>query len=169
MLAKGIVSVGDYTYGTPLIEAFDETDRLTIGKFCSFAPNVTILLGGEHRSDWISTYPFPALWEDKPIEGHRKSKGAVVIGNDVWIGQNALILSGVTIGDGAVIGAGCVVSKDVEPYAIVVGNPQRVIRKRFNDEEIAKLLELKWWDWPIERIKENVYTLCSPDLCSLTN
>jgi acetyltransferase-like isoleucine patch superfamily enzyme len=145
--------IGQYTYGRPKIYSSDQITKLTIGKFCSIAGNVTILLGGEHRIDWVTTYPFNVLFpEAKQYEGHPSTKGDIAIGNDVWIGRGAVILSGVTIGDGAVIAAGCVVAKSVEPYAIVGGNPQRLIRKRFSSEQIDALLNIRWWDWPIDSV-----------------
>jgi acetyltransferase-like isoleucine patch superfamily enzyme len=140
-------------------------------KFCSIANGVTIELGGIHRSDLVTTYPFKAFpdsWRRakdlKSEEVDAISKGDVIIGNDVWIGHEAVILSGARIGDGAVIGAGAVVTKDVEPYSIVAGNPARLIRKRFDDETIRKLLEIKWWDWPVEKINENLQIICSTDI-----
>jgi acetyltransferase-like isoleucine patch superfamily enzyme len=135
---------------------------LRIGKYCSISTRVVIFLGSEHRTDWVSTYPFPILWETaKSILGHPYSKGDVVIGSDVWIGYNVTILSGVTIGDGAVIGTGSVISGDVPPYAIVAGNPAQVIRYRFGEETIQKLLKIRWWDWPDKKVKENVHLICS--------
>jgi acetyltransferase-like isoleucine patch superfamily enzyme len=135
---------------------------LTIGKYCSISTQVLIFLGSEHRTDWISTYPFPILWrEANSIKGHPSSKGDVRIGNDVYIGYHVLILSGVTIGDGAVIGAGSVVASDVPPYAIVAGNPAHVLRYRFDEETIKKLLKIRWWDWPDEKVKENIHLICN--------
>jgi acetyltransferase-like isoleucine patch superfamily enzyme len=157
--------IGDYTYGKPEITYWREDIKLEIGKFCSIGHDVKILMGGNHRPDWVTTYPFPALnseWpEAKDIEGHPATKGDVIIGNDVWICDRVTILSGVTIGDGAVIGGGAVISKDVGPYSIVAGNPAREIRKRFSEETISNLLTLKWWDWPLEKIRCNMKTLCS--------
>jgi acetyltransferase-like isoleucine patch superfamily enzyme len=131
--------------------------RLEIGNYCSFAADIRIFLGGEHRSDWISTYPFNAL---EPaffhIEGHPRSKGDVLIGNDVWIGRAAVILSGVRIGNGAVVGAYSVVTKNVPDYAIVAGNPARVVRMRFSPETVARLQEIEWWNWPDERVRAAV-------------
>lgn len=116
---------------------------------------VVFLLGGEHRADWITTYPFNALFgEGAHITGHPSSKGDIVVGNDVWIGYQSCILSGVTIGNGAIIGAKSVVTKDVPPYAIVAGNPAKFIRYRFPQETIDKLEHLAWWDWDISVIKE---------------
>jgi hypothetical protein len=143
----------------------DSDGKLSIGKFCSIASGVKILLGGEHRIDWVTTYPFSALTAAWPtgnqIFGLPASKGDVVIGNDVWIGTDATIMSGVKIGNGAVIGAGAVVASDVPDYGIVLGNPARVTRKRFSDDVILRLLRLKWWDWPDRTIREAVPLLCS--------
>jgi len=143
--------IGEYTYGRPTI--FGES-QLKVGKFTSISVTSTISLGGEHHSDWVSTYPFNAAFATIKRQA-TFSKGDVTIGNDVWIADGALILSGVTIGDGAVIGARAVVAKDVAPYEIVAGNPARHIRYRFEPEQIKKLLEIAWWDWPIEKIKAN--------------
>lgn len=138
-----------------------EGKSLSIGKYCSISTQVLIFLGSEHRTDWVSTYPFPILWKEAgSIKGHPSSKGDVSIGNDVYIGYHVIILSGVTIGDGAVIGAGSVVTKDVPPYAIMAGNPATIIRYRFDEETIRRLLEIKWWDWPDEKVKENIHLIC---------
>jgi acetyltransferase-like isoleucine patch superfamily enzyme len=157
--------IGDYTYGRPTILFDNQEANLIIGKFCSIADGVTIFLGGNHRTDWITTYPFNALTsyfpEGKGIKGHPATKGDVVIGNDVWIGQNATIMSGVSIGDGAVIAAGSVVSKNIGDYEIWGGNPSRLLKKRFDADTIIKLQNLQWWNWEISRIKKNVAILCS--------
>ncbi len=160
--------IGEHTYGHPKVYDWDEKTNLIIGRYTSIADDVTILLGGNHRMDWASTYPFPALEDAWPeaaaIEGHPWSKGDVVIGSDVWIGNGATILSGVHIGDGAVVAARALVIKDVAPYTIVGGNPAREIRKRFDKKRIKMLLEARWWDWPEDFVRANVATLCSGDI-----
>ena len=161
------VEIGEYTYGNPELIAGDEGKKLIVGKFCSIAQGVRIFLGNYHRADWITTYPFsvlPSEWpEAADVKGHPFSKGDVRMGNDVWIGTGATLLSGLTIGDGAIIAAGSMVTKDVAPYAIVAGNPAKEVRKRFDEATIEKLLDLKWWDWPEEKIREKMKILLSGD------
>lgn len=161
-------SFGDYSYGSVQARSWGEGTQYSIGKFCSISDNVIIFLGGNHRPDWVSTYPFLSFTDSFPeaknIAGHPSTKGDVVIGNDVWIGSHVVILSGVKVGDGAVIGAYSIVTKHVPPYAIVAGNPARIIRYRFDEQTITQLLELKWWDWPIERIRKNIDIICSPNI-----
>ena len=168
---KQYFEIGDYTYGNPTVHCWGEGAKLKIGKFCSIAPEVVIFLGGNHRIHWVTTYPFPVLkdeWlEAGHISGHPSTKGDIIIGNDVWIGYSATILSGVKIGDGAVIGTRSVVTKDVNPYAVVAGNPAIEKKKRFSDDVIEKLLEIRWWDWPIDQIKNNVEILCSDNIGEL--
>lgn len=163
-----VKKIGDYSYGNPQILHWGENTTLTIGKFCSIADGVKIFLGGNHRTDWITTYPFNQLndlWSNaKGIKGHPSSNGNVVIGNDVWIGNGAIIMSGVTIFDGAVIGANAVVTKDVLPYTIVGGNPAKLIRKRFSEKEIQMLLDIKWWNWQETKIQQKLETLCSGNI-----
>lgn len=160
------VSVGRYTYGNPSLRIWSEAERIDIGSFCSIADEVTIFGGGEHNSSWVTTFPLriafglPGANED----GHPASKGNTTIGNDVWIGYRATVLSGVHIGDGAVVGAGSVIASDVPPYAIVAGNPAKVLRYRFEQDVIEKLMAVKWWDWPIEKILERTCDLCSSNL-----
>lgn len=160
------ITVGRYTYGPPQFKIWSENERIDIGAFCSIAEGVVIFGGGEHRLDWVTTYPLrialgsPGAGSD----GHPHSKGRTVIGNDVWIGYGAMVVSGVTVGDGACIGAGAVVSRDVPPYAVVVGNPARVVRMRFDEQSIARLLQIRWWEWPIDRIRAFESLLCADDI-----
>ncbi len=137
-------------------------DSLRIGKFCSIACGAKFLFASaNHTQASVSTYPFPIFFEEWDLDiGDVTSawdhKGDIVIGNDVWIGYEAVVMAGVTIGDGAIIGARAVVTKDVPPYTIVGGVPAREIRRRFSDDVIARLQELKWWDWPAEQIQRNI-------------
>lgn len=137
-------------------------DTLRIGKFCSIACGAKFLFASaNHTQASVSTYPFPIFFKEWDLDiGDVTSawdhKGDIVIGNDVWIGYEAVVMAGVTIGDGAIIGARAVVTKDVPPYTIVGGVPARKIRRRFSDNVIARLLELKWWDWPAEQIQRNI-------------
>ena len=159
--------VGRNSYGCPRIFEWGEGAVLEVGAFCSIAEEVKIFLGGEHRTDWVSTYPFNQFWgEAEKIEGHPHSRGDVVIGNDVWIGFGATILSGVSIGHGAVIGAYAVVGRDVEPYTIVAGNPAKPVRRRFEDEVIAELLATAWWEWPEEELRSSVKLLMNGDVAA---
>lgn len=139
-------------------------ERLVIGKFCSIACGAKFIFNSaNHALGSLSTYPFPIFFEEwwlgaeeEQIAGAWDNKGDIVIGNDVWLGYEAIVLAGVTIGDGAIIGARAVVNKDVPPYTIVGGVPAKPIRKRFEEEVIRRLLALKWWDWPRERIAANL-------------
>lgn len=145
--------IGRATYGVPKLPGWALAD-LRIGAFCSIAADVTIFLGGEHRSDWATTFPFPDFWPAaRSIDEFRRAKGDVVIGNDVWIGRSATILSGVTIGDGSIVGACSLVTTDVPPYTIVGGNPATVIRARFDQATVDRLLAVGWWNWEDARIE----------------
>jgi acetyltransferase-like isoleucine patch superfamily enzyme len=167
------VKIGEFTYGVPKILEWGEGAKLEIGKFCSIAENVNIFLGGNHRVDWVSTYPFNRIEIFKDLSGdivgHPFSKGNVIIGNDVWIGWGASIMSGVKIGTGAVIGAFSVVTKDVKPYEIVAGNPIKHIRFRFDQKTINELLASKWWDKDLDKIKSISPLLCSELVDQLIN
>lgn len=142
-------------------------DRLIIGKFCSIACGAKFLFNSaNHSLTSLSTYPFPIFFEEWGLERAQVTrawdhKGDIVIGNDVWIGYEAVILAGVTVGDGAIIGTRAVVTKDVPPYTIVGGVPAKPIRKRFPDDTIADLLALRWWDWPEERIAAHLNAIQS--------
>lgn len=159
------IIVGDYTYyddpddvnnfNKNVLYHFDFIgDKLIIGKFCQIATGARFIMnGGNHSMNGYSTFPFPIFgdkWKNKTE--YPKSKGDMVIGNDVWIGNSVTIMPGIKIGDGSILATNAVITKDIEPYTIVGGNPGKLIRKRFDDETIQKLLELKWWDWPIGKI-----------------
>ena len=167
-VGKSKISIGRFTYGVNnlSIKQWGEGASLNIGCFCSIATNVTIFLGGNHRVDWITTFPFGHIFQEELgghcIEGHPCSNGDVHIGNDVWIGSGATILSGVTIGDGAVLAANANVASDVLPFTIVGGNPAKIIKMRFSDEIISLLLNLRWWDLPLDDIRAIGPILCSP-------
>ena len=138
--------IGRWSYGDPMIVSYGDGTELEIGSFCSISSRVTILLGGEHRPDWVTTYPFNMFWPNAPrVQGNPKSKGDVLVGHDVWIGYGTTILSGVSIGTGAVVGAHSLVTHNVPPYAIVAGNPARLIRYRFDESVIKRLLGSQWW------------------------
>ncbi|MDQ0325226.1 chloramphenicol O-acetyltransferase type B [Rhodopseudomonas julia] len=178
------IQVGRYSYYSGYYHGhgFDEcarfllpdegVDRLIIGSFCSIGSGAAFIMAGNqgHRNDWISTFPF--YWMSDVLafagaENGYRPAGDTVIGNDVWIGSEAIIMPGVTIGDGAVIGTRALVTKDVEPYAIVGGNPAKVIRKRFDETHIAQLLELRWWDWDDAALKQAMPILTSGDIPAL--
>ena len=176
------ITVGDYTYYDDFesVENFEKNvkyhfdftgDKLIIGKFCMIASDVKFIMNGaNHLTDAITTYPFAIFgngWE-KAMEGRTyPQKGDLIIGNDVWIGYNATIMAGVTIGDGAIIATNATVVKDVPPYSIVGGNPAQVIKYRFDESTREKLLQLKWWDWPIDKITANVHKLTGLELDEL--
>ena len=169
------IIVGDFTY---IADSDFEShvthhyewlgDKLIIGKFCQIAAGVEFMMNGaNHQMNAVSTFPFYTLegWDmDPPALSDLPLKGDTVIGNDVWIGQNSVILPGVHIGDGAIIGANSVVGSDVEPYTIMVGNPAKVLRKRFDDKLIDLLLKFKWWEKSIEEINDIIPIITSSDL-----
>jgi len=178
------IVVGDYTYYDDLedVNNFERNvrylfdfngDQLVIGKFCMIASGATFIMnGGNHLSEAVTAYPFAVFgegWQGAMEGKHFPNKGDTVIGNDVWIGHQATIMPGLRIGDGAIIATNATVTRDVEPYAIVGGNPAATIRKRFPEEDIEDLLELRWWDWDIEKITRNVALLTSMDLEGLKN
>lgn len=183
VITRPNIVVGEYTYydDPDGAENFEKHvthhydfngDKLIIGKFCAIARGVEFIMNGaNHRMCSVTTYPFNIMgggWEKSaPKMEDLPLKGDTVVGNDIWFGQNVTVLPGVHIGDGAIIGANSVVTKDVPPYAIVGGNPAKLIRKRFDDETIEFLLDLKWWDWPAEKIFDNLEILCSGDLSKI--
>lgn len=149
---------------------FNDGD-LFVGSFCSIGPDVEFFLGGNHRIDRFTTYPFghriSEIFDNFDGNGHPYSNGDIVIGNDVWIGDGATILSGVNISDGSVIGAKSLVTKNIGPYEIWGGNPAKLIRKRFDDETINFLLDLKWWNFSDEKINSILPYLCNTDILKL--
>lgn len=166
LIKNGTVKVGRYSYGVPRIDSYRNSEqKITIGNFCSIGPDVTLITGGIHPTNWISTFPLrDYVGIDVPYDGLPYSKGDIHIGNDVWIGTGATILSGVTIHDGAVIMAGAMVTKDIPAYAIVGGVPAKLIRKRFNESQIESLQKIAWWNWELDKIKENYPLLSSENI-----
>ncbi|WP_099866892.1 type B chloramphenicol O-acetyltransferase [Pararhizobium haloflavum] len=147
-------------------------DRLIIGSFCSIGSGAAFIMAGNqgHRNDWISTFPFYWMNEVPAFEGAQNGyapAGDTVIGNDVWIGSEAIVMPGVRVGDGAVIGTRALVTRDVAPYAIIGGNPAKVIRMRFSETDIERLLAMRWWDWSDEALKEAMPFLTSGDVAAL--
>lgn len=159
--------VGSFTYGQDDIQIFEwgEGASLFIGKYCSIASGLKVYLGGNHNLKRFTTYPFGHIFEDtfgdQKYTGHPLSNGDVKIGNDVWIGANSTIMSGVSVGDGAAIAANSHVIKDVKPYELVGGNPAQHIKYRFSEEVVNKLLEFKWWNYPAEQVKSLIPLLTS--------
>lgn len=169
-VACGRATVGAHTYGDFRVRVGrGERARLTIGDYCSIGVGVQFAVGGNHRPDWVSTYPFRVLWSlpGAWTDGHPRPEQDIVVGNDVWIGTESLILPGITIGDGAVVASRAVVARDVAPYAIVGGVPAREIRRRFDAEQIEALLAVRWWEWPEEKVRAHVDLLSSPDVDGL--
>lgn len=179
------IIVGEYTYYDDInrAENFESHvthhydfigDKLIIGKFCAIAKGIEFIMNGaNHRINSITTYPFNIMgngWEKSaPSLTDLKLKGDTIVGNDVWIGQNVTVMPAVHIGDGAIIGANSVVAKDIPPYSVAVGNPCEVKRKRFDEDLIEYLLQIKWWDWNAEKIFKNMEALCSGDLNKIKN
>ena len=179
------IIIGDYTYydDPEDSENFERNvlyhfpfvgDRLIIGKFCALARGVKFIMNGaNHKMNGFSTYPFFAFqngWEKvSPQPGELPYKGDTIVGNDVWIGYEAVIMPGVTVGDGAIVAAKSVVVSDVAPYTIVGGNPAKCIRQRFSNEIIQSLVEIAWWNWKIEKITRNLEVIVAADIESLLN
>ncbi len=161
--------IADYDFESHVTHHYDFVgDKLIIGKFCQIASGVEFVMNGaNHQMNAVSTYPFYTLegWKmNPPVAKDMPLKGDTVIGNDVWIGQNAVIMPGVHVGDGAIIGANSIVASDIPPYNIYAGNPARLIRKRFDDELISLMLKLQWWNRSIDEIQELIPVLTCGDL-----
>lgn len=186
VITRPNINVGDYTIYNDFINdprKFEENnvlyhypinnDKLIIKKFCSIACNVKFLFNSaNHTINSLSTYPFPLFYEEwnldrKDVVQSWDNKGDIIIGNDVWIGYEAIILAGVTIGDDAIIGARAVVTKDVLPYTVVAGVPAKPIKKRFDDKIISKLLDIQWWNWSDEKIAKNIKAIQSNNIKKL--
>lgn len=174
LITSPLIDVGEYTYydDPNNVEEFQTRnvlyhfgpERLVIGKYCALATNVRFVMSGaNHRRDGVTTYPFPIFGEDwgrhMDLVLDSPNAGDTVVGNDVWIGREAMIMPGVQIGSGSIIASGSVVTKDVAPYSIVGGNPAQQIRMRFSEDEVAQLLEVAWWDWPLNHITANIETI----------
>ncbi len=178
------IVIGDYTYydDPEGPEQFEKNnvlyhypfvgDKLVIGKFCALARGVRFIMNGaNHKLSGFSTYPFQIFgngWEAvTPEPGELPYKGDTVVGNDVWLGYDAMVMPGVQIGDGAIVAARAVVTRDVPPYAVVGGNPAKVVKQRFSEEVVAELLAIRWWDWPVEKITRNLHAIVGADSSAL--
>ncbi len=161
-----VIPRGRHTYGPEphIVGVPSLSVGSRIGKFCSLASNIEFIFRGAHMVDWVSTYPFRPLWNMNVPLNELPPHSPIVVGNDVWIATNVKIKQGVTIGDGAVIATESFVTKDVPPYAIVGGNPARIIRYRFTPEQIADLLAIAWWDWEDAQIRKLVPLMMSRDI-----
>jgi chloramphenicol O-acetyltransferase type B len=167
LVDSGLLVIGRHTYGLPKVWMYHGSEsKVVIGAFCSISPGVQIVAGGIHPVNWVSTYPFRAMWGLPGAfqDGTPATNGDIEIGCDVWVGTDAMILSGLRIGDGAIIAARAVVTRDVRPYSIVAGVPAREIGMRFDDEQVAALLRIKWWEWDDEDILAAIPLLSSPDI-----
>lgn len=162
----GQLYIGEHTYGGTNIARRGVMNEVSVGKYCSIAIGVIIDSGFSHNVEFVSTYPFNSF--HGLGENCNVCKGDVIIGNDVWIGEDVLIMAGIKIGDGAVIGARAIITKDVEPYSIVVGN-NRVVRKRFSEYQINELLKIKWWNWAHEDVLKKAHLLSSNNIDEFIN
>jgi chloramphenicol O-acetyltransferase type B len=161
--------LGTGTYGFPMVLDWQQNTTLKIGNYCSIARNVEIFLGGSHRMDWVSTFPFAKFYPELNhlTQEFGVTNGNVIIGNDVWLGRDCKIMSGVTIGDGAVVATGAIVTHDVPAFAIVAGIPAKIIRYRFDEATINRLLSIQWWYWPEAEIRKIAPILCKTDFADL--
>jgi len=161
---RGLLVIGRHTYGSPKIWMYQGSEcNVTIGGFCSIGPGVQIIAGGIHPPSWVSTYPFRIKWQMNGAyeDGMPATKGNISIGSDVWLGTDVVILSGVSIGHGAIVATRSVVTHSVPPYAIVAGSPAKIVKFRFEDDNVKILLKIAWWDWDEAQIKEAVPLLSS--------
>jgi chloramphenicol O-acetyltransferase type B len=158
--------IGFASYGVPTVLDWKEGTTLEIGSYCSISKNVQIFLGGVHRTNWVSSFPFPKYFPEANhlIPDFGVSKGDVIIGSDVWLCRDSTIMSGVKIGHGAVVATGAIVTKDVPPYAVVAGSPAKIIRWRFDEHTRMELLASEWWNWPQDEIRKLVPLMCKDDL-----
>lgn len=166
-IERGVAVIGDHSYGAPILRYWAQGYKFRCGKYCSIADRVQIFLGGYHRPDWVSMYPFPAFphWpEAQGIKDFAVGRDDVVVGHDVWLGSHCTIMAGVTIGNGAVVAAQACVAKDVPPFAIVAGNPARVVKYRFDEATIEALQTIAWWDWPEQKVRQHIPQLLSGDI-----
>jgi acetyltransferase-like isoleucine patch superfamily enzyme len=163
-VAEDGFEIGDYSYGNPIVRKWGPKARLSVGKFCSIADGVEFILGGNHDTRCVTTFPLGTIFGADAWPDTDQFPGRIVVGSDVWIGTGAIILDGVVIGDGAVVGARAVLTRDLPPYSIAVGAPAQVIRKRFSEEIIAALLEIKWWDLEISHVKSLLPLMRNGDL-----
>lgn len=167
LVQQGVVEIGPHTYGAPRVDIYKGSPaRVVIGPYCSISRGVVLVTGGVHPVAWVSTYPFRIKW-DMPgayRDGTPETRGDIRIGPDVWIGTDAMIMSGVTVGPGAIIAARSVVTRDVPAYGLVVGVPAKLVRHRFSDAQIESLLKIQWWNWPEEKVRDAVPLLCSSNI-----
>ena len=182
IVTNPLIEVGDYTY----YDDFDDVrnfernvlyhfpfvgDKLRIGRFCQIASGVKFVMnGGNHRTDLFTTFPFPVFgqgWASAFDPATFPSKGDLVVENDVWLGHDALLMPGIRVGSGAIVATRAVVTKDVPPYAIVAGNPARVVRMRYDEATVVRLLAVAWWHWDAAKIARNLTAICGADLAAL--
>ena len=156
--------IGEWSYGGLKVLRWRKSGNLKIGKYCSFAANTAIMLGGDHSTRNVSTFPFGVLMGGVAEDAHAVTRGDVEIGHDVWVARDSMILSGVKIGDGAVVGAASLVTRDVPSYAVVAGNPAKIVRMRFTSEQIERLLRIQWWNWNDDLVKTHAHLLLSENI-----
>ena len=162
------IGVGTYASSNPVLRTHHKNNKIIIGKFCSLAQNVMIFAGGNHPINYVSTHPLKLFFETDNFQSWSNDCGddyeVTEIGNDVWIGEGATILSGISVGSGSIIGAKSVVASSVPPYCIVAGNPAKILRYRFEPNQIEELLCIEWWNWNIQKIKNNLHLICSSNI-----